>query len=310
MPGDVPKLRREQIQDELESPLSYGVGIEAAGDAELPTKKYVDDHAGTTDHAALSHLDYASAGHTGFTPTTHITDATGVHGVGASTVESAAGSQQKVDAHAGTPHPTSDEKAALAGTDGIPSGTNKYVTNSDPRNSDARTPVNHQHSANDVTSDTLDGDRLPAMSQAKRGGVPATGNPSGLFLRDDGTWQSAGGGGGGAGNILIASMAQTTDPSYVVIGIVALDPDDFPGLDIRFAIVAAVTDATKAGTIQLYDLTGGAQIGIFTVNTTQPTRQVSGALPLTSGVRLYEVRIKSSDVLGTVICYGACFEVR
>ena len=29
--------------------------------------------------------------------------------------------------------PTDDEKAALAGTTGTPSGTNKFVTNTDPR---------------------------------------------------------------------------------------------------------------------------------------------------------------------------------
>jgi hypothetical protein len=36
----------------------------------------------------------------------------------------------------------------------------------------------------------VDGDRLPDMSETKKGGVPATGTPSGKFLRDDGTWQS------------------------------------------------------------------------------------------------------------------------
>jgi len=50
-------------------------------------------------------------------------------------------------------------------------------------------------SAGDLSSGTLDGDRLPAMSTAKKGGVPATGTPSGLFLRDDSTWAAAGGGG-------------------------------------------------------------------------------------------------------------------
>jgi hypothetical protein len=38
-------------------------------DYEPATKKYVDDNAGgTSDHSALSNLDYASAGHTGFEP--------------------------------------------------------------------------------------------------------------------------------------------------------------------------------------------------------------------------------------------------
>ncbi|RJR38676.1 MAG: hypothetical protein C4567_12405 [Deltaproteobacteria bacterium] len=39
--------------------------------------------------------------------------------------------------------PTADQKAALAGTNGAPSAANKYVTNSDPRNTDARTPTAH-----------------------------------------------------------------------------------------------------------------------------------------------------------------------
>lgn len=36
--------------------------------------------------------------------------------------------------------PTDDEKAALAGTAGSPDNTNRYVTDADPRNSDARVP--------------------------------------------------------------------------------------------------------------------------------------------------------------------------
>ncbi|HLA37013.1 MAG TPA: hypothetical protein VJZ02_00935, partial [Candidatus Brocadiales bacterium] len=43
--------------------------------------------------------------------------------------------------HSPANDPTTDEKGALAGTNGTPSGTNKYLTNSDPRNTDARTPI-------------------------------------------------------------------------------------------------------------------------------------------------------------------------
>jgi len=42
--------------------------------------------------------------------------------------------------------------------------------------------------ASAIVSGTLDGDRLPAMSQTKKGGVPATGVPANKFLRDDGTF--------------------------------------------------------------------------------------------------------------------------
>ncbi len=47
--------------------------------------------------------------------------------------------------------------------------------------------------AEDILSGTVDGDRLPAMSTTKRGGVPATGAPSNKFLRDDATWQTPAG---------------------------------------------------------------------------------------------------------------------
>ncbi len=45
--------------------------------------------------------------------------------------------------HANTNDPTADEKAALVGTSGTPSTSNKYVTNADSRNSDARVPTAH-----------------------------------------------------------------------------------------------------------------------------------------------------------------------
>ncbi len=101
--------------------------------------------------------------------------------------------------HANTNDPTADQKAALAGTSGTPSATNKYVTNDDSRNTNARTPVAHNHAATEITSGSLDGDRLPALSTAKRGGVPATGAPSGKYLRDDDTWQTVSGGSSPAG---------------------------------------------------------------------------------------------------------------
>ena len=46
-------------------------------------------------------------------------------------------------AHTHATLPTADEKAALAGTSGSPDAANKYVTDADARNSDARTPTAH-----------------------------------------------------------------------------------------------------------------------------------------------------------------------
>ena len=39
--------------------------------------------------------------------------------------------------------PTTPEKGAMTGTSGTPSTTNKYVTDSDTRNANARTPTSH-----------------------------------------------------------------------------------------------------------------------------------------------------------------------
>lgn len=118
--------------------------------------------------------------------------------------------------HSNTNDPATGEKAALPGTNGTPGAANKYVTNSDPRNTDARTPASHghpeseitnlvtdlagkaaathYHAATDINSGSLDGDRLPALSTTKKGGVPATGSPSGKYLKDDGTWAAPAGG--------------------------------------------------------------------------------------------------------------------
>ncbi|MCQ4575230.1 MAG: hypothetical protein NOU37_08295 [Candidatus Brocadiales bacterium] len=53
--------------------------------------------------------------------------------------------------HSNANDPASDEKAALAGTSGTPSGTNKYVTDSDSRMTDSRTPTTHGSGAHDST---------------------------------------------------------------------------------------------------------------------------------------------------------------
>lgn len=47
--------------------------------------------------------------------------------------------------HSNVNDPSTTEKAALAGTSGTPSGTNKYVTNDDSRMTDSRYPTAHAH---------------------------------------------------------------------------------------------------------------------------------------------------------------------
>jgi len=96
--------------------------------------------------------------------------------------------------HSPANDPSAGEKAALPGTSGTPGSGNKYVTDADSRNTNARTPVAHNHAATEITSGSLDGDRLAAPTTTKRGGVKATGTPSGKFLKDDDTWATPGGG--------------------------------------------------------------------------------------------------------------------
>lgn len=58
---------------------------------------------------------------------------------------------------------------------------------------DTKAAGTHNHAGADITSGTIDGDRLPAMSETKQGSVPATGTPSGKYLTDGGTWATPAG---------------------------------------------------------------------------------------------------------------------
>lgn len=53
-----------------------------------------------------------------------------------------------------------DEKAALAGTDGTPSGLNKYVTDSDSRMDDARDPNAHNQAESTITTAITSGNLI------------------------------------------------------------------------------------------------------------------------------------------------------
>lgn len=105
----------------------------------------------------------------------HAAETSGIHGVGGSTVESASGSQGKVNTHA----------AKTTGTHGAGENTLEHTGNKGEANGYA--PLG--------ADGLIDGDDLPAMSSAKKGGVPPTGTPADKFLRDDKSWQLVPGGG-------------------------------------------------------------------------------------------------------------------
>src|SRR5512143_878335 len=54
--------------------------------------------------------------------------------------------------HSSINDPSASEKGALVGTNGVASTSNPFVTDSDPRNTNTRTPSAHTHVAADVSS--------------------------------------------------------------------------------------------------------------------------------------------------------------
>jgi hypothetical protein len=131
----------------------------------------------------------------------------------------------------------------------------------------------HTHDANAIVSGTLDGDRLPDLSADKNGGVPATGTPSGLFLKDDGTFAAAGGGFSPIYDITLPTHADIDDNSSEYIAIKTLT-----GLDtskktlVRFSGVFYpdyVSDASIALSLRFFSASDvavdvGAYAGVLT----------------------------------------------
>ena len=90
--------------------------------------------------------------------------------------------------------PSSDQKAALAGTSGTPSSINKYVTDADSRNTNSRTPTAHDlagalHNADTITNLNLklsDGDVLSTKAgEINALTVKGTPTTSDLLLIED-----------------------------------------------------------------------------------------------------------------------------
>jgi hypothetical protein len=87
--------------------------------------------------------------------------------------------------------PTSDQKAALAGTSGTPSVTNKYVTDADSRNTNSRAPSAHHTTHESGGADVLAVMTGDAGTGGNVGYVPAPGAgdaAAGKYLKADGTF--------------------------------------------------------------------------------------------------------------------------
>ena len=80
------------------------------------------------------------------------------HDALASLTEKAHGSLTGVgetDHHSNANDPGAGEKAALGGTSGTPGAANKFVTDADPRNTDARTPTSHDHAGETLNPNVI-----------------------------------------------------------------------------------------------------------------------------------------------------------
>jgi len=102
----------------------------------------------------------------------------------------------------------------------------------------------HVHAGADISSGTLDGDRLPSISSTKLGGVPATGTPSGKYLKDDASWATPTGGSGdvvgpGSATDNAAVRFDTTTGKLVQNSVVTID--DTTGL-VKINAHSALSD--------------------------------------------------------------------
>lgn len=108
--------------------------------------------------------------------------------------------------HTNANDPTSGEKSALAGTSGTPSGTNRFATNDDSRNTDARTPLSHSHAEADVTNLTID-------LAAKEPSLPSKTGNANKYLQVNGTENGFqyGSGGTAAWGGITGTLSNQTD---------------------------------------------------------------------------------------------------
>ncbi len=95
-------------------------------------------------------------------------------------------------------------------------------------------------------SGLVDGDDLPALSTTKKGGAPATGTPSGKFLKDDNTWAAPAGGGGGMTTLRTTSNQTINAGAGVFTDITGLTFPVTNGVDYAFYFYITFQSAATA----------------------------------------------------------------
>ena len=92
------------------------------------------------------------------------------------------------------PHSVTKGQVGLGNADNT-ADLNKPISTNTQTALDGKAATTHNQDASTINAGTFDGDRLPSISDTKKGGVPATGAPTGLYLKDDGSWAMPAGGG-------------------------------------------------------------------------------------------------------------------
>ena len=111
---------------------------------------------------------------------------------------------------------------------------------------DIKAPMNN---ATLLTTGTLDGDRLPAISTTKKGGVPATGTPTNKYLRDDGSFSAIAESEVTNLTTDLAAKAPLASPTFT--GTVTAPTIDLTGGQIKFPATQAAS--SNANTLDDYE---------------------------------------------------------
>ena len=167
---------------------------------------------------------------------------------------------------------------------------------------------------------TMDGDRLPAMSSTKKGGVPATGTPSGKLLKDDGTWVTVSGTGTvtdvsvTTANGVSGSVATSTTTPAITLSLGAITPSSVNSVVVSGASTPTlsvtgtssisgantgdnstntlysglVTNATHTG-----DATGSTALTVVKINGTLMSGLATGILKNTTATGVPSIAINS-----------------
>jgi len=161
------------------------------------------------------------------------------------------------------------------------------------------TPSSHTHSGADITSGTVDGDRLPSLSTTKRGGVPATGTPSGKFLRDGGTWANP------IDQIQLACSDETTALTAGTNKVTFRMPYAMTLTAVRASVTTAPT-----GSLLIVDINEGGTSVLSTklsINATEKTSTTAATLPVISDSALAddaEITIDIDQIGSTIAGAG------